>query len=209
MELQFFDTAGAFRFRVNRRETLWSVLDAGPGPIAGDELERLVDRLEAEVRRLRAALPSELPTGGYDESPMDVLGETLRANARDPDVQALRRAIRIYEPARSTLDAGLGLYAIAPPDLSREQFRVARILKDTDERIPKRALPALVEHLLDERLRSATDDGARAELERERAGWGDPETLERVVADLEAAGLVGQEADGTVRPTHELRLMLI
>jgi hypothetical protein len=208
MELQFFDTSGAFRFRVHAHEPVWRVMDARPGLVEGDALEQFVARLEAEVRRLRAALPAEAPDS-YAYTTVDVLGEQLRVPARSPRYEGLLRANALLEPARGALDAGLGLRALAPPALTAEQSRLARVLQGADASIPKRALPALVEHMLDRLLRTTTDVGVAGALERERASWSDPATLERLVDELEAAGLAAKGADDTVRATDDLRLLRI
>jgi hypothetical protein len=206
MELQFFDTSGAFRFRVHSSEPVWGVIDARPGRVDGDELERLVARLEAEVRRLRAALPVETPDS-YAFTMIDVLGEKLRVPAHSPRYGALLRANALLEQARDALDAGLGLLSLVSPDLTGQQYRLARELQMARAPIPKRALPALVEHRLDALLATATDEGVASTLARERASWADPATLERLVEELVAAGLVREHADGTVQANEELRLL--
>ena len=208
MELQLFDSTGRFRFRVHAEEPLWRVLDARPGPIEGDALEALVARLEDEVRRLAAQLPDQTPES-YAMTTVDVLGESLRVPARDPRYQPLRRANHLLQAARDARDAGLALRAIAPPELTPQQFRVARVLKDADAPVPKRALPALLEHRLDQLRASTTDGDVATALERERATWADPEVPERLVAELQAAGLVREGADGTVEATDDLRLLRI
>jgi hypothetical protein len=207
MELQFFDSTGVLRFNFYGHEPLWPVLGVGAGPIEGEELRALVERLEAEVRRLRAALPAQPEAGGYDEATVEVLGEALRLNVRNPAHEELLRANRIHASVQDVLRSGLTLRAIAKPELSREQFRVAWLLKNTADAIPKRALPALVESKLDELRSSATNRSVVTALDAERERWADPSTPERTVAELAASGLVREDDDGIVRPTEDLCLL--
>ena len=204
-ELQFFDSAGAFRFRVHSHEPAWAVLDARPGSVDGSAL---VARLEDEIRRLRAELPAE-PPESYAYEDVDVLGETLRVPARSPRYEPLLRLNALLQAAREPVEAGLGLRAVGPRDLTPAQFRVARVLQDSDEPIPKRALRALLEHVLDGLRRSTTDEHVAAALDRERASWADPATIERLVEELEAAGLAHEDPDGLVTASEELRLLRI
>jgi hypothetical protein len=208
LELQLFDSEGGLRFRVHDDEPLWRVLGGRPGPIDDDAAEALAASLEDEVRRLRAELPEVTPES-YAMANVDVLGERLRVPARDERYHPLRRANDLLQEVRGALDAGLSLRAVARPELTPEQFRVAWVLKDADAPVPKHALPALLEHRLDELRASTTDGGVATALERERAGWADPQTPDRVVTALEAVGLVREGADGTVRATEDLRLLRI
>jgi hypothetical protein len=209
MEVQYFDGAGKFRFRVHDDEPAAIALQAGPGTVQGDALAALVARLEAEVRRRRDELRAEPAQESYAMGDLDVLGERVRYPARDPDWSALARLNHIFVAARGTLESGLPLRAIARPELTPEQFRVAWALRDAGTPVPRRALPALVERALDQARDTTTDRGVATALQRERASWTDPETTGRLLAELEAAGLVRETAEGAVEPTEELRLLRI
>jgi hypothetical protein len=203
-ELQVFDSRGAFRFRVHAHEAAWPLIGE-PGAVDGPALVR---RLEQEVRRLRAELPAEPPPSyAYDD--VDVLGERLRVPVRSPRYEPLLRANALLEAARAPVADGLDLRAVAPPELTREQFRLARVLQSADEPIPKRALPAVLEHVIDGLRGSTTDAQVAQALDRERASWADPATVVRLVAELEAAGLAREAPDGTVAATDDLRLVRI
>ena len=208
MELQLFDSQGALRFRIHDDEPGRRLLGADRGRVEGADLEALAAGLEEEVRRLRAELPDQAPES-YAMTTIHVLGEELRVPARDARYHSLRRTNDLLQEVQDARGAGLTLLAISRPELTPEQFRVAWVLKESGSPIPKRALPALLEHRLDELRASTTDDSVAAALERERDSWSDPSTPERLLAELQAAGLVREEADGTVQPTEDLRLLRI
>jgi len=202
-ELQFFDSDGGFRFRVHQHEPAWPVIDARPGAVDG---RALLARLEGAVRRQLAELPAEAPPS-YAYEDVVVLGETLRVPARSPRYEQLLRLSSLLEAARTPVEAGLSLHAVAPPDLTPAQYRLARVLQGQNDAISAQVLRGAVEELLDGLRSSTTDERIAAALDRERASWEDPATVGRLLDELKAAGLAHEDADGLVAATDELRLL--
>jgi hypothetical protein len=194
MEIQLFD-GDHLLYRVNRAEPLWDVV----APAADDPV-LLRARLEATLRRLR---PGAL-AGGYAERDVDILGERVRVDIRNPANQELVRASGLEVSLRG---AAGPLRAIVVPDLDPRAQRLAAIIKEAVDGVPAADLQRLLRERLERLAGLTSSDEVRADLRREADEIRDPRVVWRGVTELQDAGLVD---DGNVlRPTEKLRLILI
>jgi hypothetical protein len=194
MEIQLFD-GDRFLFRVNRTEPLWDVVAPADGDAA-----RMRAGLEEALRRLR---PGAL-AGGYAEDDLDVLGERVRVDVRNPANRELIRASGLEMALRDTEGP---LQAFVVPDLEPRVRRLATLVKESGDGVPAADLQRLLRERLNELVRSTSSDAVRQDLRREADEIADPRVIWRGVSYLEDAGLV--ENGELLRPTEALRLILL
>jgi hypothetical protein len=188
METQLFDR-DRLLFRAYPGEGVYALL--GEGALNPAELLAAV---EDELRRLR---PAAVGDTGYQHRDLDILGELVPVDIRNP---ANRELIRASDLEAALRDAPGPLEAVRVAKLEPPVHRLATLLQQADDGIPAAQLQErLREHIarVDEAL------GGNA-LASEANAAEDPRTVFALVSALRDAGLA-DEADGVIRPTPRLR----
>jgi hypothetical protein len=188
VETQLFDH-DRLLFRAYPGEPVYALLPEGEPDAA--ELHAAV---EAELRRLR---PEAVADTGYQHRDVDVLGEAIRVDVRNP---ANRELIRWSDLAAALRDASGPLEAVRVAKLEPPQYRLATLLQRADDGIPAAELQ--------ERLRAHIEGLSQVlgsdDLQREASAAEDPRAVFALVSALRDAGLA-EEDEGVIRATPRLR----
>lgn len=188
METQLFDR-DRLLFRAYPGEPVYALL--AEGELDAAALRALVDE---QLRRLR---PAAVGDTGYQHRDVDVLGEPVRVDVRNP---ANRELIRWSDLAAALREASGPLDAVRVAKLDPPQYRLATLLQRAGDGIPAAQLQErLREHIAALGQVLGTDD-----LQREASAAEDPRSVFALVSALRDAGLA-EEADGVVRASPRLR----
>jgi hypothetical protein len=187
VEIQLFD-GDRLVFRLYPEEPLWPLLSEGELDAA-----RLRTALEDRLRRLR---PEAVGDTGYQHKDIEVLGEPVRVDVRNPANRDLIRTNDLYQAVRDARS----LQALVVARLEPRVYRLARLLRDSGDGIPA----AQLQGRLLERIAALASDGDD-EFRREAEEAADPRAVFALVSELRDAGLAEEGADGVVRPTATLR----
>jgi hypothetical protein len=196
MEIQLFDGDRAV-FRVQSTEPAWGLLREGDVDAA-----QLRARVEDELRRLR---PGAVGDSGYHHRGLDVLGEVVPVDVRNP---ANRELIRMADLHAAIRDVAGPLQAVALSPLASPAHRVATLLKASPDGIPAAQLQERLLARIAELEGLVDSDDLRAGLRREADAARDPRAVFALVSELRDAGLA-EEDGGIVRPTEKLRRVVL
>jgi hypothetical protein len=188
VEIQLFDR-DRLLFRAYPGEPVYALLTEGESEVAA-----LRAAVEQELRRLR---PAAVGDTGYQHRELDIGGELVRVDIRNP---ANRNLIRASDLETALRDASGPLEAVPVAKLEPPQHRLATLLQGADDGIPAAQLQErLREHIarVDEAL-----GGDR--LTQEASAAEDPRAVFALVSALRDAGLA-EEVEGAVRATPKLR----
>ena len=192
METQLFDR-DRLLFRAYPGEPVYSLLPEGALDAA--ELRAAV---EEELRRLR---PAAVEDTGYQHRDLDVLGEPVRVDVRNP---ANRELIRASDLQAALREAAGPLQAVRVAKLEPAQYRLATLLQQAEDGIPAAQLQERLREHIARLAKAIGSEELRASLQREASDAEDPRAVFALVSALRDAGLA-EEADGVVRATPKLR----
>jgi hypothetical protein len=188
METQLFDN-DRLLFRAYPGEPVYALLSEG-------ELDAAALRavVEEELRRLR---PSAVADTGYQHRDLDVLGEPVRVDVRNPANRELIRASDLEAALRETAGP---LQAVRVAKLEPPQYRLATLLQRAEDGIPA----AELQERLRQHIAGLAEVLGNDDLQREASAAEDPRAVFALVSALRDAGLA-EEAEGVVRATTRLR----
>jgi hypothetical protein len=191
VERQLID-GDEYVFHAYPYEPVYSLLEEGE--VDADALRA---RVEEELRRLR---PTAVGDTGYHHKELDVLGERVKIDVRNPANRPLVRTVRLYEAVR---DATGPLRVVTVGELPPRAHDLAVVLREHPDGIPAAQLQErLVAHV------TALADSLDSDDVRGRArALEDPRAVFALVSELRDLGLAEETADGIVRATEKLRVI--
>jgi hypothetical protein len=218
-ERQIFDTAGEFVFRIHPGDRLWPLVreafaryDTESGDVAVDlnGITEALAVLEPELGDRLAGVRAKGRTGEeLDEASVDVLGQQVWVNPRDPEDGELQRLNRLVSRLREAREAGLAVQVLQVPALGPLPHRVATLLRSAPDGIAGPDLPRRVLAWIDELGRTppfSTNFQQALRLDAESVRG---DGLDDALSTLASARLIDEAADGSIRATPKLRTIII
>jgi hypothetical protein len=192
VELQLFDGERII-FRAYPQERVYALLEEGDIDVGA-----LRERVETTLRGLR---PGAVGDTGYQHRDLDVLGEHVTVDVRNPANRELIRTAELEAAIRSVAGP---LQALAVAPLDPPTHRLATLLQSAPDGVPAAELQErLLAHI--EAITAAIDsEEVQAGLHRQARELEDARVVFGLVSALRDRGLA-EEADGVVRPTAKLR----